>query len=89
MLTDAERRALLQAAEICERSWAQGPEANRSTGYCVGQAICVSAAAQGLSAADMYVWFLIYLGTELLKWNDDPARTKDEVVATLRAAANG
>lgn len=86
------RTVLAEAADLCERGWIQGNFAD-------GRGVCI---AGGIFAATNRQWpterYKVYdearlemnrfLGVDCLsEWNDAPERTKAEVVAALRAAA--
>ena len=87
---DEASKLLLKAAALIEvRGWVQG-NFECSRGYCIGGAAI---------RADTTLGRVVYpialkrvsasLGTFYVGWNDTPGRTKDEVVAKLRAVALG
>lgn len=89
-----KREVLLRAAELCEVGWVQGSAACSPGCDCAVTAINAAASDELLS---IWCWNELadYLrlpcpesaGSAIIRWNDTPGRTKEEVVAALRAAA--
>jgi hypothetical protein len=81
-------QVLRKAAEVIEEfGWIQGEYGGADEGYCVDGAI--QCAAHG--AYDRFLARSLLCGylraSWLPLWNDAPERTKDQVIAALRAAA--
>ena len=88
---DDAGEVLLKAAEIIEeRGWCQNALSN-GTGFCAVGALGMASrerGGQGFTEA----WARLeanVLGLNVADWNDNPFRTKEEVVAKLRAVALG
>lgn len=91
-LVDETGQVLLDAADYIERhGWCQYIVEDNQGRVCIGGAI--SAAASNSDQDDLYVYALVRLDKYLHSyklvpfWNDTPGRTKEEVIAALRAAA--
>jgi hypothetical protein len=87
-------RLILQAAELIERKgWCQFKTSNALGEHCLVGAVCAlnyqydaAFARIGRFALANGIWTE---ETGFGKWNDDPSRTKQDVVNLLRAAAYG
>lgn len=82
-------QVLLKAAELIEeRGWCQFTSEDAEGHICLRQAINI-AAMPGFYACDAVFRLGRFLGTNLIaaQFNDTPGRTKEEVIAALRAAA--
>lgn len=79
-----ERQALLDLADVIEANpWCQGTMDDEHGGRCLmGWSFRVPSSIRPLDLLSIYLG-----GVNLVVWNDEPGRSKEEVVATLRAAA--
>ena len=83
------QQTLLDAADLIEKKgWIQGANWRPGRGFCVFGAIDRVAKNDGPAFNDAVkrVYSLIE-GHGIAKWNDEPGRTKEEVLAMLRRAA--
>ena len=79
---DPGRALLLKAANMIEtHGWIQGAASN-GHGFCALGAICLT--GENYCAA---IDALHRIVPQIMDWNDAPGRTKEEVIATLRKAA--
>lgn len=93
---DDASRLLLKAADLIEREgWGDGDCKER--GYCAYAALVKADDPDAIStslsrdAAMRFSRSLGFMGavTPIFRWNDSPERTKEEVVAKMRAVALG
>lgn len=82
------------AADLIERDgWVQGSAASIGPARCAGIAIDRTAQRLDTNGYPVVCGFAKFLGldgfatAEIINWNDTPGRTKADVVAALRAAA--
>lgn len=90
----AGQQVLLDAADLIEeKGWIQGANWRPGLGYCVFGAIN-KVTQNDLAFSDAVGRVLTEIGRlnqpwtgGIARWNDEPGRTKDEVLAALRKAA--
>jgi hypothetical protein len=85
------QQLLLRAAEVIERDgWIQG-HAFQHDGVCMVGAIARAGRGQQWPAGTQYQKMLTALfpstGGNMVRWNDTPGRTKQQVIDALRKAA--
>lgn len=84
---DAASKTLLRAAELLERDgWCQGAYFDGNSACTIGALMDAAADIQDRNAA-IYRLKDALDGWNIFNWNDAPGRTKEEVVAKLRAVA--
>lgn len=89
-LLTAESRALLDAADYIEKhGWCQGEVFGPDDAVCAIGAIMATATNLGIldRAAGLLARYLDIGIDRVARWNDDPSRTKDQVISALREAA--
>jgi len=83
------RATLLTAAGVLERcGWTQGQARSLTGALCIGAALAV--AADGDEDAELHATVALaelVPWPSLVEWNDEPERTRDDVVGLLRFAA--
>jgi hypothetical protein len=86
---------LLRAAELIERrGLCKGFRMDESGRLCIAGALHMAVGqdprtSRSSFANSVYIELEQVLGRPAANWNDDPSRTADEVIATLRAVALG
>ena len=84
---DEASKLLLRAADYVEQyGWHQGDSGSTSQGICVVHAMVM---AGGCMDHPGYRRLYQHIGKAPSIWNDEPGRTKEEVIAKLRSVALG
>ena len=87
------KKILLKAADKIDKfGWIRGAYGNELIGYCIGEAIHASGGRRDLIGERDLDTIRLALGFrnrwELPKWNDQPERTKEQVIERLQLAAS-
>ncbi len=83
------RAVITTAADVIERvGWTQGQSRSLTGAVCIGGAVAI--AADGDEDAELHATFALgqmLPWPSLLEWNDEPERTRGQILAFLRHAA--
>lgn len=81
---------LLAAADVInQRGWCQGELKDKNGAVCAMGAICSVAQWQSREALDAHRLLIAEIGCgTIVGWNDAPERTAEDVILTMKKAAN-
>ena len=85
------QRLLLDAADLLEKyGWCQGSYHNRQHQFCMVGAVWAAAKTEVLNTAvkEASNHLIEITGPDITGWNDRPERTREEIIAALRKAAD-